>query len=1052
MDLYEQTQQKIFFGTKLKTEGGNNVIIRIKTENPILLSNNGQIIMVDENPFAALIEAASPADGIKKTLTEEVFLFTLRRELTAADQRPLLSLASILTPDDGTDGTICEAILSHALFERLMMQDTNEYLLHLPTISSNNNQVKEATESCCMKYLYRAYCACKNAREKSDNKADCDKITNLILTNASTCMRQPVLFAGQIFSTQWYDILMSSDVLDETLHEFLMKIVQRVLNDVDNLEAMGTFKAMFYPLLSELQKKIAVSNLITFDKNIFVALQYFVREKNAPHLAETILDFTTPNPNAKGIDYADTLFGQLFSISIMPKNSNGSYEFFGDNSLDANTTDASLWELMCRHQNSVFVILKQLILVSPDIKKKVLVWFSNCLHANAGRGHIWSNINLNFDQFAQQNASDSFMTGLTAVLLRLCLPLCPPTLKVLIVDPTYCAVAEKELQNKNINMLKMYDETCLLPVEENEQRVTADKYNFVTELFYITHKAFELSYRACGERFLRMTRELHTLQTAFQDVITTDPDSDMSRNLLRMLQDQLQQYRCMRNGLTEPENETLILKFLEATAIWFVEISLINKNEHEALLAKKEFSPVNTKNRDVPTTIDFVPPYLKCIPENVLDNIVSYLNFTRHLPITCIFKMSVSGHYAFFKLIVLFMGNSELVKNPHLRAKLAEGLECLLPRKSTDNSDAFTTNIFDHHQDHLKLVRSLLNVFVSIEMTGQSVQFEQKFNYRRPMYAIMEFLWTKPDHVQCFKDLATEAEENMENIEPPLFLRFINLLINDAIFLLDESLSNLQQIRQLQEMQDSSEWNALSQNDRQQHLSNMHHLGMLARFDNILGRDTINILKLLTTEIKSIFCHNSLVDRIASMLNYFLLNLVGPNKEKFKVKDKKEFEFSPAETVIEICHIYINLSESDRFCLAISQDGRSYSSQLFSYAENILIRIRGGLLIGEMGVFADKVSKIEQQYKQEQEFFADAPDEYLDPIMSTLMTDPVTLPSSKVTVDRSTIARHLLSDQTDPFNRAPLTMDKVKSNTALKEEIEKWMGAKRSQSTNNTNS
>jgi len=46
--------------------------------------------------------------------------------------------------------------------------------------------------------------------------------------------------------------------------------------------------------------------------------------------------------------------------------------------------------------------------------------------------------------------------------------------------------------------------------------------------------------------------------------------------------------------------------------------------------------------------------------------------------------------------------------------------------------------------------------------------------------------------------------------------------------------------------------------------------------------------------------------------------------------------------------------------------------------------------------------------QQEEETYADACDEFLDPIMSTLMSDPVILPSSRVTVDRSTIARHLL--------------------------------------------
>lgn len=44
----------------------------------------------------------------------------------------------------------------------------------------------------------------------------------------------------------------------------------------------------------------------------------------------------------------------------------------------------------------------------------------------------------------------------------------------------------------------------------------------------------------------------------------------------------------------------------------------------------------------------------------------------------------------------------------------------------------------------------LLDVFVGIEMTGQSVQFEQKFNYRRPMYLVMDFLWGMEEHRNAF--------------------------------------------------------------------------------------------------------------------------------------------------------------------------------------------------------------------------------------------------------------------------------------------------------------
>jgi hypothetical protein len=48
-----------------------------------------------------------------------------------------------------------------------------------------------------------------------------------------------------------------------------------------------------------------------------------------------------------------------------------------------------------------------------------------------------------------------------------------------------------------------------------------------------------------------------------------------------------------------------------------------------------------------------------------------------------------------------------------------------------------------------------------------------------------------------------------------------------------------------------------------------------------------------------------------------------------------------------------------------------------------------------------------------------------DPVMATLMLDPVMLPSSRTIVDCSTIKSHLLSDSTDPFNRLPLTIEDV---------------------------
>ena len=50
------------------------------------------------------------------------------------------------------------------------------------------------------------------------------------------------------------------------------------------------------------------------------------------------------------------------------------------------------------------------------------------------------------------------------------------------------------------------------------------------------------------------------------------------------------------------------------------------------------------------------------------------------------------------------------------------------------------------------------------------------------------------------------------------------------------------------------------------------------------------------------------------------------------------------------------------------------------------------------------------------------PEEFLDEWTGEIMTDPVTLPSSQMTLERSSIERHLAADSIDPYNRSPLTV------------------------------
>ena len=69
----------------------------------------------------------------------------------------------------------------------------------------------------------------------------------------------------------------------------------------------------------------------------------------------------------------------------------------------------------------------------------------------------------------------------------------------------------------------------------------------------------------------------------------------------------------------------------------------------------------------------------------------------------------------------------------------------------------------------------------------------------------------------------------------------------------------------------------------------------------------------------------------------------------------------------------------------------------------------------------------------------DVPDEYLDPLMGEIMRDPVKLPTSGNVMDRKHIARHLLSDESDPFNRKLLTPKMLEPMPKLKDEINKYI-------------
>jgi ubiquitin conjugation factor E4 B len=204
-----------------------------------------------------------------------------------------------------------------------------------------------------------------------------------------------------------------------------------------------------------------------------------------------------------------------------------------------------------------------------------------------------------------------------------------------------------------------------------------------------------------------------------------------------------------------------------------------------------------------------------------------------------------------------------------------------------------------------------------------------------------------------------------------------------------------------------------------------------------LANETVAMMKLFTAALSESFTMPEIVQRLADMIDYNLDTLVGSKSRDLKVQNPEKYHFNPRALLAEIIDIYLNLGGSDRFIEAVAKDGRSYKPANFDRASAILEKysLKSKEELQAWQALKDKFRRAKEIDDQAEEDLGDVPDEFLDPLMFTLMEDPVILPMSKLTIDRSTIRSHLLSDPTDPFNRQPMSIEDVVPNLSLKEQI-----------------
>lgn len=771
----------------------------------------------------------------------------------------------------------------------------------------------------------------------------------------------------------------------------------------------GIFGPIFQKLLSELFLINPPSLFSDFYRNVYV-LTVLCRVKALAAVFTSIPGFQlTPPLTGRRLQDATALGIVLrFCADADPAVAQMFTNITKRTKTDVDNSVQSLQSKLSTVHNAATELLKLLLKTGGATRESVLAWLEQAVSVNAERAKENPDANI--------TSTNGTMLNLTMVLLRLCGPfLSPDAKKTHLINATFLGVQSPTFP---------FDATKLLgnTSDADERRVivangSASEFNFITRCYFITARAVHLGPVAAMGQYMRLLRQLSYFQSRMNGADGADPR-------LRAHFDSLVTSKMVLDAeLLHPDLLHDVLRFV-----------LLSSTVVTSICCGDDQQPQTDGNRllQLPLADPKEHALLKHVPEHLVDDICSVLIFVARLQPKALQSFALDE---LLRLILVVLSSPAYVRSPHLRAKMSEVLfRVFLPTEESDEREtagtAFGIQLLTNDplaQQHL--APCLLALYGDVEHTG----FYEKLEHRYNIACLLKYLWKQPGHKRAFLRISEDRVS---------FVKFAHGLMNHINGLVTDALISLPEIKLLQEeMQDVARWMALEESVREQKKSLLADKERTVTSSLQLANETIHMMSYLTSEIQEPFVKMpELEDRLVSMLNSVLVKLAGPRGLELKVNNPEQYKFRPKEMLREIVETLLHFAHYPSFQQAVATNGY-YDAQVFNKCASILERTK--LLPAESialyQVFVSQVAEAAQSLSNLDETLGEIPDEFLDPLMFTLMKDPVILPTSGYTMDRSTITQHLLNDQSDPFTRAPLTAEQLTPNVVLKATIEQWI-------------
>ncbi|KAK7084333.1 Ubiquitin conjugation factor E4 B [Halocaridina rubra] len=930
---------------------------------------------------------------------------------------------------------LCSGESIEGLIDTKCVSDSPE-LSASPTGSTGSSDLSELTkqivcfETTALQYLLQTY-ARVNSEEKTHPKRSSSPP---ILTVLEDVRRQCVAHSALLLS----GYLTNSDPPSPSLllHPLLIESLPRgFLRDLilHTYQNENIFNKVFGPLLQGLSSTM---------RSCSVTSSSYIRVLESLDLLTDIKDIDSPNrpicnlmismsnwcpktdSQAAGREMMFTsLLGPFLGLSLFAEDDQKVVEKFIKNVSNRNIPDG-LQDLAKELDHVRTTILHKLfhsMLVNASSREPVLNFLARLIRTNERRAQIHVEERL--------VAGDGPMINLLSVLQQLCFKV-----KLEKVDPYYIIHPSSLIDISKDSRLSMTQEE----VEKwghKQQSESVSKFQPITfhsQCWFLTLHAHHLGVLPVMRKYTRRLRAIRDLQKMVEEIENTESQwanlsvASRQRELLKKWKLQLKKLNksriCADAGLLDENLLERCMHYYSGVAQVILRILTGNQDA----LAPLGVTLADTANLlPLPSEL---PELFGALPEWYLDDLAEFLLFTlQYVPKVPINNL---GDPIITMTIVLLCSPSH-IKNPYLTAKLVEMLFMLTPSVQ-QHVDTLHQRIL-HHPLSIHLPVALMKFYTMVESTGASSEFYDKFTIRYHISVIFKSFWNDRQHREA---VITESNSGKE------FVKFVNLLMNDTTFLLDESLDALKRIHEVQEEMERGTW---SQQSREQQQSRQRQLATderQCRSYLTLARETVDMMHYLTQEVPAPFLRPELCDRLAAMLDFNLAQLCGQKCGNLKVRQADKYGWEPRKLLEQIVDIYLHL-DSDKFAESIACDERSFKRELFETAATKLERavIKSTSEVAQFRNIGQKAYNVQQANQKKDEDFSDAPDHFMDPLMQTLMEDPVELPSG-VVMDRPTIVRHLLNDPTDPFTRQPLSEEQLKPAEALKKEITDWIASK----------